>query len=222
MGRFKTNRFLEKNFKALHLEPTTFLMRLRSKTANSHQLIEQNNVSQSLMSQNVTTIQYAQYLSKMYSFVHGFEKIVFPLLKNYEMLQLDDRRKSHLIEADLALLNYNGVQRHENDELFSTHYQTAAAALGGMYVLEGSTLGGQIISRHLSKILGNAVDGKTTYLTAYTFQTGSMWKNFLQLLCAEGDRHDFEEEIIASAVKTFSLLNMCLSHEPLKLAEYEN
>lgn len=204
------------------MEPTTFLMRLRSKTANSHQLIEQNNVSQALMSHNVTTIQYAQYLSKMHSFVQGFEKIVFPLLKHYELLQLEDRRKSHLIAADLVLLNYNGVQRHENDELFNIHYQTGAAALGGMYVLEGSTLGGQIISRHLSKTLGNAVDGKTTYLTAYTFQTGSMWKNFLQLLCAEGDKHGFEEEIIASAVNTFSLLNMSLSYEPLKLAEYEN
>lgn len=204
------------------MEPTTFLMQLRSKTANSHQLIEQNNVSQALMSQNVTTIQYAQYLSKMYSFVYGFEKIVFPLLQHYKMLQLDDRRKSHLIEADLALLNYNGVQHYENDELFSTHYQTAAAALGGMYVLEGSTLGGQIISRHLSKILGNAVDGKTTYLTAYTGQTGSMWKNFLKLLCAEGDRNGVQEEIIASAVNTFALLNMSLSHEQFKLAEYEN
>lgn len=204
------------------MEPTTFLMRLRSKTANSHQLIEQNNVSQSLMSQNVTTTQYAQYLSKMYSFVHGFEKIVFPLLKHYELLQLDERRKSHLIEADLALLNYSAEPRYENDELFSTHYQTAAAALGGMYVLEGSTLGGQIISRHLSKILGNSVEGKTTYLTAYTGQTGSMWKNFLQLLCAESDRHGFEEEIIDSAVNTFSLLNISLSHEQIKLAEYEH
>lgn len=204
------------------MEPTTFLMRLRSKTANSHQLIEQNNVSQSLMSQNVTTTQYAQYLSKMYSFVHGFEKIVFPLLKHYELLQLDERRKSHLIEADLALLNYSAVPRYENDELFSTHYQTAAAALGGMYVLEGSTLGGQIISRHLSKILGNSVEGKTTYLTAYTSQTGSMWKNFLQLLCAESDRHGFEEEIIDSAVNTFSLLNISLSHEQIKLVEYEH
>lgn len=204
------------------MEPTTFLMRLRGKTANSHQLIEQNNVSQSLMSQNVTTIQYAQYLSKMYPFVQGFEKIVFPLLKHYEPLQLDDRRKSHLIESDLALLNYNGVQLHENDELFSTHYQTSAAALGGMYVLEGSTLGGQIISRHLSKILGNSVDGKTTYLTAYKGQTSSMWKNFLQLLCSESDRHGLEEELIDSALNTFSLLNICLSHEPLKLAEHEH
>jgi heme oxygenase (biliverdin-IX-beta and delta-forming) len=193
------------------LEPTIFLQQLRSKTAHSHQLIEQNSVSQSLMSQGVTLTQYAQYLKSMYGFVYGFERMVFPLLKPYQLLQLDDRRKSHLIQADLALLNHTAAQPYVNDELFSTHYQTAPAALGGMYVLEGSTLGGQIISRHLSKVLGDSVAGKTTYLTAYNGQTSGMWKSFLQLLCEAGATTANKDEIIDSAVNTFSLLNNCLS-----------
>ncbi len=204
------------------MEPITFLQQLRSKTAYSHQLIEQNSISQSLMSQGVTMTQYAQYLKSMYGFVYGFEKMVFPLLEHNELLQIDDRRKSHLIQSDLVLLNYTAAQPYVNDELFSTHYQTAAAALGGMYVLEGSTLGGQIISRHLSKVLGDAVAGKTTYLTAYAGQTGGMWKNFLQLLCEAGASNANEDEIIDSAVNTFSLLNNCLSENAYKLAEYEN
>jgi heme oxygenase (biliverdin-IX-beta and delta-forming) len=204
------------------LEPTIFLQQLRSQTANSHKLIEQNSISQSLMSQNVTMTQYAQYLKSMYGFVHGFEKMVFPLLKHYQLLQIDDRRKAHLIQADLALLNHTAAQPYVNDDLFSTHYQTAAAALGGMYVLEGSTLGGQIISRHLSKVLGDSVAGKTMYLTAYAGQTGGMWKNFLQLLCEAGATTANEDEIIDSAVNTFSLLNKCLSKHSYKLAEYEN
>ncbi len=192
------------------MEPTLFLQQLRSKTAHSHQLIEQNRVSQSLMSQDVTITQYTQYLKSMYGFVYGFEKMVFPLLKHNELLQIDDRRKSHLIQADLALVNHTAVQPYVNDELFSIHYQTASAALGGMYVLEGSTLGGQIINRHLSKVLGDSVAGKTTYLTAYNGQTGSMWKIFLQLLCEAGATTANEDEIIDSAVDTFSLLNNCL------------
>jgi heme oxygenase (biliverdin-IX-beta and delta-forming) len=204
------------------LEPTTFLQQLRNKTANSHQLIEQNSVSQSLMSQGVTITQYAHYLKSMYGFVYGFEKMVFPLLKHNELLQLEDRRKSHFIQGDLAVLNHSAAQPYLNDELFSTHYRTAPAALGGMYVLEGSTLGGQIINKHLSKILGDSVAGKTTYLMAYAGQTGSMWKSFLQLLCEAGATTGNEDEIIDSAVNTFSLLNNCLSEHPYKLAEYEN
>jgi heme oxygenase (biliverdin-IX-beta and delta-forming) len=204
------------------LEPITFLQQLRSKTANSHQLIEQNSISQSLMSQGVTMTQYAQYLKSIYGFVYGFEKMVFPLLEHNELLQIDDRRKSHLIQADLVLLNHTAAQPYVNDELFSTHYQTAAAALGGMYVLEGSTLGGQIISRHLSKVLGDAVAGKTTYLTAYAGQTGGMWKKFLQLLCEADAANTNEDEIIDSAINTFSLLNNCLSEHSYKFVEYEN
>jgi heme oxygenase (biliverdin-IX-beta and delta-forming) len=204
------------------LEPTIFLQQLRSKTANSHQLIEQNSMSQSLMSQGVTITQYAQYLKSMYTFVYGFEKMVFPLLKNYEMLQIDHRRKSHLIQADLALLNYTVDQPFVNNELFNTHYHNVADALGGMYVLEGSTLGGQIINRHLLKNLGDSITGKTTYLTAYAEQTGSMWKVFLQLLCEEATTSANKDEIIDSAVNTFSLLNNCLSKNCSKPIKNEN
>lgn len=204
------------------MEPTPFLQQLRSKTAQSHQLIEQNTMSQSLMSKGVSITQYAQYLKCMYGFLYGFEKMVFPLLKHNELLQIDERRKSQLIQSDLTQLNHTAAQPYLNDELYSTQYSTAAAALGGMYVLEGSTFGGQIINRHLSKVLGDLVAGKTTYLTAYAGQTGSMWNVFLQLLCEAGATTANEDEIIDSAVNTFSLLNTCLSEHSYKIGEYEN
>ena len=204
------------------MESAIFLQRLRSKTANSHQLIEQNSASQLLISKKVTIAQYAHYLKRLYGFVYGFEKMVFPILEHNPFLQLNERRKSHFIQADLALLNQTAAQPYVSDEIFSIHYPTAAAAFGGMYVLEGSTLGGQIISKHLSKILGAAVAGKTTYLSAYASQTGTMWKSFLQLLCEAAASNNNEDEIIASAVNTFSLLNNCLSEHSCKIARNEN
>ncbi|MDX2071682.1 MAG: biliverdin-producing heme oxygenase [Haliscomenobacter sp.] len=204
------------------MESAIFLQRLRSKTANSHQLIEQNSASQLLISEEVTIVQYAYYLKSLYGFVHGFEKMVFPILKHNPLLQLNERSKSHFIQADLAMLNQTAAQPYVSDELFSTHYPTAAAAFGGMYVLEGSTLGGQIISKHLSKVLGTAVTGKTTYLSAYASQTSTMWKSFLQLLCEAAASNNNEDEIIESAVNTFALLNNCLSDYSYQLAENEN
>ena len=204
------------------MESAIFLQRLRSKTANSHQLTEQNSASQLLISKEVTIVQYAHYLKSLYGFVHGFEKMVFPILKHNPLLQLNERSKSHFIQADLAMLNQTAAQPYVSDEIFSIHYPTAAAAFGGMYVLEGSTLGGQIISKHLSKVLGAAVAGKTTYLSAYASQTGTMWKSFLQLLCDAAANNNNEGEIIESAVNTFSLLNNCLSDYSYQLAEDEN
>lgn len=204
------------------MDATSFLQQLRSQTARSHQLIEQNVSSQLLMSEHVTITHYAHYLKSLYGFVNVFEKMAFPLLKHYEVLQLDDRRKSHLIQADLTMLHHTTAESYLNEELFNTHYQTTAAVLGGMYVLEGSTLGGQIINKHLTTVLGHSVAGKTTYLTAYAGKTGSMWKTFLQLLGEAGTTIDNKDVIIASAVNTFSLLNSCLSEYPHQLTEYEN
>lgn len=203
------------------MDATSFLQQLRSQTARSHQLIEQSESSQLLMSEHVTITHYAHYLKSMYGFVYGFEKIAFPLLKHYEVLQLDDRRKSHLIQADLTMLHDTAAEPYLKEELFNTHYQTTAAILGGMYVLEGSTLGGQIINKHLATVLGHSVAGKTTYLTAYAGKTGSMWKIFLQLLGEAGSTIDNKDEIIDSAVNTFALLNTCLEMKH-QFTEYEN
>jgi heme oxygenase (biliverdin-IX-beta and delta-forming) len=203
------------------LDATSFLQQLRSQTARSHQLIEQNVSSQLLMSKHVTITHYAHYLKSLYGFVYGFEKMAFPLLKDYEVLQLDDRRKSHLIQADLTMLHHTAAEPYLNEELFNTHYQTTAAVLGGMYVLEGSTLGGQIINKHLATVLGHAIAGKTTYLMAYAEKTGSMWKIFLQLLGEAGTTIDNRDEIIDSAVHTFALLNTCLEIK-YQFTEYEN
>jgi heme oxygenase len=88
------------------LEATIFLQQLRSKTAYSHQLIEQNSLSQSLMSQNVTMTQYAQYLKSMYGFVYGFEKMVFPLLKHYQLLQIDNKTLDSKVIIHLGAANF--------------------------------------------------------------------------------------------------------------------
>jgi heme oxygenase (biliverdin-IX-beta and delta-forming) len=204
------------------VEPSIFLQQLRAKTAGSHQLIEQNIASQQLMGPGVTLLQYGHYLKNLYGFVQGFEKMVFPLLNHYPLLQLDNRKKLHLLQADLAMLNDTDELQLLPDELFSTHYGSIPAALGGMYVLEGSTLGGQIISKHLLNTLGNAAAGSTTYFTAYAGQTGSMWKNFLQLLCEAAVTTEGEEEIIESAINTFTLLNTSLlkSHYKIAVNEY--
>jgi heme oxygenase (biliverdin-IX-beta and delta-forming) len=203
------------------VESSIFLQQLRAKTAGSHQLIEQNIASQQLMNPDVTVLQYGHYLKSLYSFVHGFEKMVFPLLNHYPALQLDKRKKSHLLQADLVMLNNREELELLPDELFSTHYRGVPAAFGGMYVLEGSTLGGQIISKHLSSTPGIAAGGSTAYFTAYAGQTGTMWKNFLQLLCEAADTRANEEEIIESAINTFALMNSCLSANRYKIAANE-
>lgn len=56
---------------------------------------------------------------------------------------------------------------------------TLAAALGCHYVLEGATLGGQVISRHLDRALGLSPERGGSFFHSYGMAVGPMWRSFL-------------------------------------------
>ncbi len=194
------------------VQSSPFLQKLRYSTAASHHALEQNACSISLMSNAVTLEHYVVYLNCLLPFVKGFEEQVFPGLEPY-ITDLDERRKLHLLCSDLRLSEVTEqVDQSFNEAFFMHHYPDKASRLGGMYVLEGSTLGGKIITKHLQQSLGEKVAGKTTYLNPYGEQAGSRWKNFLQLLQNAANESDNETAIITGALSTFSILNSLLSN----------
>jgi len=73
---------------------------------------------------------------------------------------------------------------------------TRAEALGMLYVLEGSTLGGRIILRALA---GRGVDDPNlAFLDPYGAETGARWRGFLAVLSRETDD---DEDRIAQACR---------------------
>lgn len=80
-----------------------------------------------------------------------------------------------------------------------------ARAWGCLYVIEGSTLGGQHISRFLDQ---QDIDPlKSCFFHSYGPKTPEKWKQFLSLLddAAENEDH---EAIVAGAVDTFVKLRL--------------
>jgi len=107
------------------------------------------------------------------------------------------------------------------DQFFLEVYHSNATALGGMYVLEGSILGGAVIYKHLKTTWGmEAIAGKAKYLTAYGPETGTRWKIFLQAFCLASS--GMEEEIIESASQTFDILHQWFSNTSVKLIRHES
>ncbi len=200
---------------------SAFLQRLRSRTAHQHSLLEQNTASKNLLDLQVTAADYALYLSSLYGFVKGFENIVFPLVQ-HSIGDLDERRKTHLLVSDLNMLGTDAAGIAViPEQFFIKVYHSNAAALGGMYVLEGSVLGGAFIYKHLQATLGmEVIAGKATYFTAYGPETGSRWKVFLQAFCLASS--GMEEEVIESASQTFSILHQWFDKKSFKLMLYES
>ena len=85
-----------------------------------------------------------------------------------------------------------------------------AAFLGAMYVMEGSTLGGQYIARHVEQVLGLVPGQGDAYFHGYGEHTGAMWNGFRQVLGSVPDRHS--AVVVAAAKAAFAYV-----HDNLRL-----
>ena len=92
-----------------------------------------------------------------------------------------------------------------------------AEALGCAYVLEGSTLGGQLILRHLTRHFGpDARVGNFTFFRAYGDQVGPMWRAFGEALTRASERAasgTFDAAVVQGARDTFDSFAAWLMRE---------
>jgi heme oxygenase len=85
-----------------------------------------------------------------------------------------------------------------------------AAALGALYVSEGSALGGRVIARRLDYLFGRSAQGRTFF--AGTAEDRTHWRRVAALL-AEPREQDQADEAVAAAEGCFALFERCM--EPL-------
>jgi len=127
-------------------------------------------------------------------------------VKGIEAVAFDSRRKVPQLRKDLQVL---GLQPDDIDQLpvcaELPRIVNLASALGCMYVFEGATLGGQIISRHLKKMGIDPATG-AAFFNSYGDNVGAMWLAFKK--DAEQHIHNVEAEtiVIGTAQETFGKL----------------
>jgi heme oxygenase len=182
------------------------LQRLRRETHAQHEAVEANRFNQALAASTVTAADAAWFLSKLFGFVLPLEEGINQLAPQLDPAwELHTRRRAYLIPFDLeALLGRSALPLPLCP--VRPPLATPAQALGALYVLEGSTLGGQVIARQLEKVgLGEA----RRYFTAYGALTGPRWQATCRLLAA-GATPENEDELVASAQRTFGDLAVWL------------
>lgn len=126
-----------------------------------------------------------------------------------EGLEFDKRKRTKLLELDLLALGLsaeeiNAIPRFEG--LSSS--PSVAHALGVMYVLEGSKLGGQHITRLLHQRLGLSNERGCSFFGSHGQDVGSMWKKFCEIARATVVATEEREEFVEAAKSTFSSFEM--------------
>ncbi len=124
------------------------------------------------------------------------------------------RLKTDLIARDLVAL---GVSAHELPTLPRCSDLPAlpdvAHALGCLYVLEGASLGGQIIARQLAAGPGVTADSGGAFFSGYGPETGQMWRSFGIGLAAYATTPECEARIVTAARETFRAFERWLTGE---------
>lgn len=168
---------------------------------------------------SIDLLSFSKDLNKYTNLIEAFYGYYFNLensLKNFELefkevgINLEERAKLALLDQDLKNLGLTSLQISQLpicNEL--PQLDTFPQAMGVLYVLEGSTLGGQIISKQLAKsqIL---IDGenRASFFISYGPSTMPMWLSFKKSLDTLSE--DKTEEVLIAAKKTFSTMECWL------------
>lgn len=181
---------------------------LRSATAEYHLRLEQ---SLPLMSPRLTIGDYAALVDRFYGFVEPLEAVLWdiPGLAAIGMHKAE-RGKVHLLVNDLgAMGRAPGTLKDLPRVQCLPQLDNISDALGVLYVMEGSTLGGQVIRRRLEQTLGIGTTTGAAYFASYGSAAGAHWREYLNVL-SESESYSDASRVVAAAVDTFAILQQWL------------
>jgi heme oxygenase (biliverdin-IX-beta and delta-forming) len=146
-----------------------------------------------------TRSDYRQLLELFYGFYKPLEECIAPFLGD-GLPDFADRRKAASILHDLRPLDGSHAQKLCTD---LPHIRNVSQSLGAMYVMEGSTLGGRIITKMLSGNLQDEPGITFSFFEGYGDQTDTMWAAFKDKLNNHSNDTASQEEMITAAHETF-------------------
>ena len=148
------------------------LQRLKQATRERHAALE---IQLPLMQPDLSLAAYRRFVARFLGYYAPLEAAMLPLPWWQQLgLTYSDRRKSPRLEQDLLALGMgpNSVQQLAQC-LDLPPLESLPQLLGCLYVVEGATLGGQIITRQLHTTLGLTASTGVSFFSGYGEHTGS-------------------------------------------------
>lgn len=196
-------------------DPTPLLLsELRRRTREHHAAIE----ALLALDEVPGRARYGAILCGFDAFMRPWEAAVRRALPPRLQPWFDARQRAPLLRADLAHLGLKTpapLERRGAQAVAALPLADLAQALGSMYVIEGSALGGQVIAPRLQRGLGLAAGRGASYFHGFGDQAGPMWRQFRETTVAElGDEPAAVRSACAAATGCFGALITVFSTEP--------
>lgn len=184
---------------------------LRAETAENHKTLESLMFVNEIMNNSLSIDQYKKLLTINYIIHQKLENTLANMLDTAiaEQLEMKSRLKLTALEEDLKYWNIDSLTLPGLDfELFVPEKNTAEV-LGALYVLEGATLGGNVIKRH---ILANPNfkdhEGGLNYYGVYGDELSTKWKIFVSVINQTVAEADYKRCINSANLTFNNLINL--------------
>jgi heme oxygenase len=190
------------------LEKESLSDRLKARTSVSHQQLEKALIIQMRGMRNQED--YISLLQLFYSYFSALEDQINQYIGTEQLPDYMERRKTESLVDDIRSLGGVLPEKAKKTDLpqIDNHLQ----AFGALYVIEGSTLGGQIISNMIAKQL-HITDKGLSFFKSYGDATNAMWEDFKKVLNnLQLDNPADQESIINAADDTFFKFKLCIDN----------
>lgn len=130
------------------------------------------------------------------------------LRRGYAVVALEPVDFVALLDADLASVGRSGSTVADAGTVITG----SAEALGWVWVVEGSALGGQILHRALDSLFGDAMAGRSYYRPRTDFSR--RWRTIGAAIETEARYPHSLDSMIAGALAAFASMETCLAGRP--------
>jgi heme oxygenase (biliverdin-IX-beta and delta-forming) len=175
---------------------------LRRATADRHQRLDQGLGY--VLDERLSVARYADLVAAFLGFYAPLEESLSRWQAASATLGLPIIWRAPLLQQDLRVLSRAAEPHQTCAEVpaFTTPNQVA----GALYVVEGASLGGQVIARGLMRRLGIGRENGAAFFIGDGAQTAVRWKQVLAWLEERGRDPRNRGEIVATACVTFDVL----------------
>jgi heme oxygenase (biliverdin-IX-beta and delta-forming) len=185
---------------------------LKSETQSHHVRLEQRlNLFQRVISLH----DYRELLSRLYGIYAPLEPVLWRSLEPLKQpLRLAERKKAPLLSRDLTacgLTNADIIALPRWAEI--APFPSVPQALGQLYVLEGATLGGQVITRHLRKMLPLKKTAGLSFFYSYGNEVSERWRQYREVMTRQITTAAQQELAVTAAVETFEAFERWMNRE---------
>jgi heme oxygenase len=188
--------------KAREIYVPPVLQDLRAGTAELHIALEKRLP---FFSEQLDTNAFRRLMQAYYGFYWPLEAALLDSACVPADFDIAPRLKTPILQRDLHALGESpeGLEHLPICRQLPV-IDTSAACLGVLYVLEGATLGGQILRREIATRLSLYAENGAAFLDVYGATTGRRWRDFIEYLGARPMDVDERAAVVAAAQTTFS------------------